>query len=311
MAFGEVPRSPSHLGMTVGWFEDRAGILTVRLGATSAFIRAIRDQTLARPASKLARGRGLGLFGSDFALEAGFAPAAGASPPQDNGRGNEDGGVGPDGYPDDDSQGEIAQDRAAEQEQTQNRDQRDRAGKDRPAQRLIDAFVHDLFDRTFAAAGQTFANPIVNNDSIVDGIAGDGEHSPNHGEGKLAVQQRKHTNRDQDVVQQRDNRAHGKGEFEAKGHKNQDAENTETERNKGAARQLTTDESAYPLRAFHFELGLRDRGHDLFFDRVAGVQRRAHGDVIFPALVRFLDRRIRQIDWLQRRPHFSDIDRLR
>ena len=241
MALGEVPRSPSHLGMTVGWFEDRAGILTVRLGATSAFIRAIRDQTLARPASKLARGRRLGLFGSDFALEAGFAPAASAGPPQDNRRGNENGGVGPDDYSDDDGQGEIAQDRAAEQEQTQNRDQRDGAGKDSPAQRLIDAFVHDLFDRTFAAAGQTFADPIVNNDSVVNGIAGDGEYGTHHGERKLAMEQRKHTNRDQDVVQQRDNRAHRKREFEAKGYKNQNAENTEAERDQcpaGAQRAL-------------------------------------------------------------------------
>src|SRR5438105_14414462 len=83
---------------------------------------------------KLARGRRLGLFGSDFALEAGFAPAAGAGPPQDNGRGNEDGGVGPDDYPDDNSERKVAQDGAAEQEQTQNRYQRDGAGKDSPAQ---------------------------------------------------------------------------------------------------------------------------------------------------------------------------------
>src|SRR5437773_7881666 len=229
MALGEVPRSPSQLGMTVGWFEDRAGILTVRLGATSAFIRAIRDQTLARPASKLARGRRLGLFGSDFALEAGFAPAAGAGPPQDNGRGDEDRGVGPDDYSDDDGQGEIAQDRAAEQEQTQNRDQRDGAGKDSPAQRLIDAFVHDLFDRTFAAAGQTFADPIVNNDSIVNGIAGDGKHSANHGESKLAVQQRKHSHRDSNIMHQRDDCANGERKLESEPNENQNPKDAQSE----------------------------------------------------------------------------------
>src|SRR6266513_1889769 len=66
-----------------------------------------------------------------------------------------------------------------------NWEQRDSAGKNSPAQRLIDAFVHDLFNRTFAAAGQPFANPIVNNDGIVNGIAGDGKHSANHSESKL------------------------------------------------------------------------------------------------------------------------------
>ena len=209
--------------------------------------------------SRLARGCRLGLLGSDFALQAGFAPAAGAGPPQHDRRGNEDGRVGPDHDADDDREREITQDGAAEEEQTQNRDQRDGAGKDSPAQRLVDALVHDLFDRTFAPAGQTFADPIVDNDSIVNRIAGDGKHRANHGERQFAVKQRKHANRDQDVVQQRDNRAHRERKFEAKGHKNQDAENAEPERNEGTARQLATDECADSFRAFDFELGLRHR----------------------------------------------------
>src|SRR5204863_1553219 len=102
-----------------------------------------------------------------------------------------------------------------------------------------------------------------------------------------------------------------KGKFEAKGHKNQDAENTEPKRNQGAARQLATDERANSFCALYFELGLWDRGHDLFFNRVASVQRRADGNVVFSALVRLLNRCVRQIDWLQRRSHFSNIDRLR
>src|SRR5205814_7941853 len=62
------------------------------------------------------------------------------------------------------------------------RNQRDRAGENGPAQRLVDAFIHDLFDRAFAPTGQAFANSIVNNDGVVNGVAGDSENGANHGE---------------------------------------------------------------------------------------------------------------------------------
>ena len=74
------------------------------------------------------------------------------------------------------------------EEQTENRDQRDGAGQDGPAERLIDALVHDLFDRAAPPAGQTFTDSIVDDDRVVDRIAGDGEHSADHGEGQFAVQ---------------------------------------------------------------------------------------------------------------------------
>ena len=71
--------------------------------------------------------------------------------------------------------------------------------------------------------------------------------------------QRKHANRHEDVVQQRDNGAHGERKFEAKGHENQDAENAEPERDQRASCQLAADERADAFRAFHFKLGVRHR----------------------------------------------------
>src|SRR5205807_4894312 len=88
--------------------------------------------------------------------------AAGARPPQDDRRSNEDRRVGADHDTDDDRQRKIAKHSTAKEEQTENWNQRDGAGQDRPAQRLVDARVHDLFDRASSSAGETFTNPVVN-----------------------------------------------------------------------------------------------------------------------------------------------------
>src|SRR5206468_3531826 len=104
----------------------------------------------------------------DFPAQSAGAFAASPCPPEHDGRGNEDRRISPDHDADDDCQREVPQDCAAEQEQTQNRNQSDRARQNCAAQRLIDARVHDLFDRAAPSAGQTFTDSIVNDDGVVD-----------------------------------------------------------------------------------------------------------------------------------------------
>ena len=99
---------------------------------------------------RLTRGRRPGSLGSNLALQGNLAPAPGSGPPKHDRRCDEDGGIRPDDDTNDDREREIPQHCAAKEEQAQNRNQRDGAGKDGAAKRLIDAFVHDLFDRAFA-----------------------------------------------------------------------------------------------------------------------------------------------------------------
>src|SRR5436305_15104738 len=126
MALGGVPRSLGNLGMTVVNVSSGLGDAS-EIHLSSSALSAVKP--LSPLGSKLARGRRFGLFGNDFALESGFAPTAGAGPPKHNRRGDKDRGIGPDDYANDDREREIPQHGAAKEEQAQNRNQRDGAGK--------------------------------------------------------------------------------------------------------------------------------------------------------------------------------------
>ena len=140
----------------------------------------------------------------------------------------------PDNYANDDCQREIPQHRAAKEKQAQDRNERHSACKNGSAQRLVDARVHDFVDGPAPPAGQTLPDPVVNDDGIVNGIAGDGQHSANHRQRKFAAEKREHANRHEDVVQQRNNGSHGKSKFEAERHENQNPKNAQTERDQRA-----------------------------------------------------------------------------
>src|SRR4030095_11781666 len=146
--------------------------------------------------SSAARGKRIGRsrFFGDPAPQGGTTPAAGTRPPQHNRRGNKDGGVSTDNYANNDCQREIPQHRAAKEKQAKNRDKRHGTCKNGSAQRLVDARIHDFLDTPTPPAGQAFPDPIVNDDRIVNGITGDGQHSANHCESKFAPEKREHTN---------------------------------------------------------------------------------------------------------------------
>ena len=152
--------------------------------------------------SALGKRIGCGRFFGDFAPQGRSAAAAGARPPQHDRRGDKDRGVGSDHHADNDGEREVAQHRAAEEKQAKNRDKRHGACKNGSAQRLVDALVHDFLDRPAPAAGQAFPNSIVNDNRIVDRIAGDRQHGTDHCESQLAAQERKHADGHQHVVQQ-------------------------------------------------------------------------------------------------------------
>ena len=170
-----------------------------------------------------------GFFG-DLAPQGRSAAAAGPRPPEHNRRGDKDGGVSADNYANNDGEREIPQHRAAKEKQAKNRDKRHRACKNRATQRLVDARVHNFLDGPPPSAGETFPDPVVNDNRIINGIAGDGQHGANHRESKFAPEKREHADGHEYVVQQGDNGPHGKRKLEAKRHENQDAEDAQAER---------------------------------------------------------------------------------
>ena len=159
-----------------------------------------------------------GRFFSDFSPQRSGAAAAGASPPKDDGRGDKDRGVGSDYNADNNGKGKVTQHCAPEEKQAKNRDERHRAGKNCAAKCLIDTFVHDLLDRAATSAGQAFSDSVVNDDGVVDGVAGDRQDSADHRECQFAPKEREHADRDEDIVQECDNRPHCKGKLKAKGY---------------------------------------------------------------------------------------------
>src|SRR4051794_26224403 len=125
---------------------EALGRLTCRSKIVSAF-------TLTR--HRWVRRRGLL---DDLLAQAARAAATCPGPPQNDRRSDKDRGVGSDDHADDNRERKVVQDRAAEKEQAEDRNERDRAGQEGPAQRLVDACVHDLFDTAALAAGQTFTD---------------------------------------------------------------------------------------------------------------------------------------------------------
>ena len=73
---------------------------------------------------------------------------------------------------------------------------------------MVDAVVHDLLDRAAFAASEAFANSVVDDDRVVNGITGDREDRADHRQRQLAPEQREHADCDDDIVQERDDRAH-------------------------------------------------------------------------------------------------------
>src|SRR4051794_8127222 len=102
----------------------------------------------------------------------------------------------------------------------------------------------------------------------------------------------------------------GEGQLEAERDENQDAENSEPEGDERISRQFATDERANTLGSFHLELRLRHRLRKLAFDLVAGVERRANGDVILAALRRLLDGNVLDVHGAQGVAHLPDVNLL-
>ena len=135
------------------------------------------------------------ISGSLFRLE-------GLLPEEDDRAGQVDRRVDAFDRPDEHDEGEVVDDLAAEEKEGQE-GQEDRArGDDRPAQRLVEAEVHDLFERFLAVDLGVLADPVEDDDRVVDREADDGQDAGDDGQVDLAAGERIEAHRDEDVLGQ-------------------------------------------------------------------------------------------------------------
>src|SRR5690606_32770915 len=133
---------------------------------------------------------------------------------------------------------------------------------------------------------EVFADAVENDDGVIDRIPGDGEERADLEEIDVPPGEDEGAEADQQIVEQPDQRAEGKGELEAHGEVNQDAENPHQQGQEGGPEQLGADLGADDLDvaprvaevfAGGFFNGVQHRGALAFggadFQEVAALQR--------------------------------------
>ena len=122
----------------------------------------------------------------------------------------EDRRVGPRDDPDEEREDELLGRGAAEEEQRGQRQDDGEARRDRPAERLQERVVDDLGERLAGVAGAVLADPVEDDDRVVDAEADDREHRRHEQAVDLDVEERaqdgEEAEDDDDVVEEGDER---------------------------------------------------------------------------------------------------------
>ena len=135
-----------------------------------------------------------------------------------------------------------------------DREERDARRDDRPAQRLVDAQVHDLVERLAAQQPRVLADAVEDDDRVVHRVADDRQHRRHDVQRQLVVEEREHREHDEDVVEGRDDRADREDEPESEGDVGRQAEDREERRVDALLLQVGADDRADDLGADHLEL---------------------------------------------------------
>ncbi|VTR68204.1 hypothetical protein DESC_70044 [Desulfosarcina cetonica] len=105
-------------------------------------------------------------------------------------------------------------DAPSQNEQSGDHEQGGSRRQDRSAEGFIHAFIQDRCHRLFVVFAQVLANPVKDDDRIVQGVTDDGEQRRDDGQGELLAENRKEAHGDGDVMDQGHDGAHGVLEFE-------------------------------------------------------------------------------------------------
>ena len=169
---------------------------------------------------------------------------AGAAPEADDRRGDEHARVGAGDDADHHREREPVQHLAAEEEQRERRQQRRARGDDRPAERLVDRRVDDVGHRVAAHRAQVLADPVEDHDRVVGRVAGHRQDGGDDVQRQVVLEEGEERERDEQVVNRRDDRADAEAELEPEGEIREDAD----ERQDGRRQPLAAPARGRPWR---------------------------------------------------------------
>ena len=185
----------------------------------------------------------LQLAGGDFAFEPLLSESASGGgvedvlaevdvaffhPPENDGGGDEDGGVGADEDTGEDGEREVAEGGTTHEEEEEDGDQGTDGGQQRSAESAADGVVHD-FAQVTLLGGEVFANAVEDDDGVIDRVSGDGEQGADLQEVDVAPSQDEQADAEDEVMEQGGESAQREGEFEAHREVGGDAEHADDE----------------------------------------------------------------------------------
>ena len=199
---------------------------------------------------------------------------------EDHRRGDVNGGIDADHDPPEHGEGEVANHRATKRDQRdQSQERRDR-GHDGARKRLVERAIDQLGQRHGLVAAQVLADPIIDDDRIVDRVADDREHRRDRGEIELEPEQREQAERGHGIMDQRHDGPDRELPFEAEPDVGEDGEQGVDGRLRAGPEQILTDlraDELDPPVADVVAEALGERGLDLARLQRAALPRRPPG----------------------------------
>src|SRR5690606_3082026 len=153
---------------------------------------------------------------------------------EERGRSYEDRRIRPDHDAEEENQRELADRPATEDEEREERGQRRHARQHRPRERLVDRTVDQRNDLlTPPRRLQILADPIEDNDRVVQRVTQDRQHGGDGRQRNLEPEDRQDPERDEHIVSGRDDRSHAETPFEAERQIDQRHREREEDRERG------------------------------------------------------------------------------
>ncbi len=138
---------------------------------------------------------------------------------------------------------------------------------------LVDRVIHDHFGCTFTHLTEIFTNTVKHHNGIVQRVTDNGQQCSQHRQVKFDLQHRKHTERNNDIVNQRRHRTKRKAVLETQGHIDEDANQCIEHGQAALLGQFFTNLRTDKLNPAHFRLGIgvNQGSEDIFTDFGAGT----------------------------------------
>ena len=140
------------------------------------------------------------------------------------------------------------QDLAAEEEQRERAEERRPCGDDRPAQRLVDRHVDDVLEVVAPHRAEVLAHPVEDDDRVVRRIARDRQDRGDDVQRQVVAEEREERERDEQIVNRRDDRADAEAELIPERDVEQDPDERQHGREDALLRQLAADDRSHDLR---------------------------------------------------------------